>query len=314
MAVLPPKPCPTLDAADTALEATQDRKLRSYLGMSQIGRPCARETWLSFRWAMIPNFDAGTLKRFADGHATEAVIIERLKLADFLQVHDADENGEQFGFKDLGDHFSGNMDGVALGLIEAPKTWHVLEVKCTAEKKLTELKKIVDRVGEKLALREWNPVYYAQAVLYMHYAELERHWLVVATPGGRDWYSIRTDADPAEAARLIALADRIIFADEAPHKLQPDSMACRRCDKSALCHGNALPERNCRTCLHVTPDRDGGWMCARHELDLSVESQRRGCDDHRFNPTMINAAQIDANDAGVTYSFADGNIYQDCGL
>lgn len=43
----------------------------------------------------------------------------------------------------MGEHFRSHMDGVVLGLLQAPKTWHVLEIKATAEKKLAALRKAV---------------------------------------------------------------------------------------------------------------------------------------------------------------------------
>jgi hypothetical protein len=312
MAVLPEPTDPTLVAADAALVAAQVRRTRPYVGMSSIGAECMRQIWYAFRWVGLADFDAMTLKRFADGHATEAVAVARLKAVDALELYEVDDAGQQFGFEDLGGHFKGHMDGVVLGLLQAPTTWHVLEIKATAEKKLAELRKAIREHGEKLALRVWNPVYYAQAVLYMHYAGLDRHYTVICTPGARDWLSIRTDADPCEAARLIKRAESIITTDVPPPKIGgPDLFLCRWCDRSAICHEGAPSDRNCRTCLHATAEIEGGWSCARWRTDLDPDQQAAGCAHHLYLPGLVPGEQLDATQDSVSYKMPDGSTWID---
>jgi hypothetical protein len=321
MAALPEKSCLTLEAADAALEAGQDRRRRAYLGMSAIGNPCERALWYGFRWVALPAFDATTIKRFEDGHASEAVAIARLKAVPGIELHDTDEAGEQFGFKDLGGHFSGHMDGVALGLRQAPKTWHVVEIK--ASEKWQDLDKAKRKVGEKHALAEWNPVYYAQAVLYMDYAGIDRHYLVCTSPGARRWTAVRTNADPAFALILKAKAERIIFSDHAPQRIGgPDNFGCKWCDWRGICHEGAAPERNCRTCLHSEPLRAPNaftgqteWRCVHFAIGLSRADQERGgeCPLHRFLPDLVPGDQIDATPQGITYRMADGSTWIDRG-
>jgi hypothetical protein len=119
--------------------------------MSNIASPCARALWYSFRWADKPSFDAPTLKRFDDGHRSEAVVIARLRAVPTLEVHDLDDEGKQFGFTDLGGHFRGHMDFVVQGLPQAPTKCHVGEVK--ASEKWDGLDKAKTKVGEKGALQ-----------------------------------------------------------------------------------------------------------------------------------------------------------------
>lgn len=312
MVALPDFTCPTLAAADTALEDGQDTRRRAYLGMSAIGGACERALWYGFRWAFAVRFDATTLKRFADGHASETVAVQRLKATPGLEVHDTDERGEQFGFKDLGGHFSGHMDGVILGLAQAPKTWHVLEIK--ASEKWADLDKARKKVGEKHALAEWNPVYYAQAVLYMDYAGLDRHYLVCVSPGARRWTAVRTNADPAFATMLKAKAERIIFTDQAPKRIGgPEGFACRFCDFARVCHDGEMAQRSCRTCLNVTPQRDGEWKCEKFGHCLSRTDQEVGCAEHRFLPDLVPGEQVDASDWGITYRMRDGAEWVDRG-
>lgn len=304
--------CPTLEAADNALADQQSRSRRGHLGMSQIGAPCDRALWYSFRWAAQPNFDAPTLKRFEDGHASEAVVVARLKKVPGINLHEVDENGEQFRFEDFGGHFSGSCDGAVLGIVQAPKSWHILEVK--ASEKWADLDKARKAVGEKGALLQWNATYYAQAVLYMHYAGLERHYLVAASPGARKWTAVRTNADPVHAETMRQRAERIIFTDEAPARIGDETyFQCRWCDFNEICHQQAGADRNCRTCLHISVERDGAWRCTRFTKVLDKDAQERGCGDHRYLPSLVPFEQIDAQEWGIVYRRPDGSEWVDRG-
>lgn len=316
MVSIPPIGDPTLEAADKALESAQPPRFRAYLGMSAIGGKCSRALWYGFRWAMRPAFDAATLKRFDDGHRSEDVVIARLRLTPGLEVQDRDVAGQQFGFTDFGGHFRGHMDGAVFGLKQAPATWHVLEVKCS--EKWGDLDKSKSKVGEKGALFDWNATYYGQAVLYMHYAGLDRHYIVAASPGARRWTSARTDADPAHAQVLRLKAERIIFSDRAPERIgAPESFDCRWCDFQHLCHRAAPVLRNCRTCLFAQVEHDGSWTCT-HDPEtfatLTLSEQEAGCPRHRYLPALVPGDQVDVRkpDNAILYSIA-GQQWADSG-
>lgn len=314
MVAIPQVADATLDLADAALVAQQEPRFRAYLGMSNIASECGRALWYGFRWVMKPSFDAATLKRFADGHASEAVVIARLRAVPNLEIHDLDEEGKQFGFTDLGGHFRGHMDFVALGIAQAPTTWHVGEAK--ASEKWSDLDKARASVGEKNALLKWNPVYYGQAVLYMDYAGLDRHYLVATSPGARRWTSVRTNADPAHALVLKQKAERIIFAARPLDRIGgPDSFACRWCDFAALCHGPKAPLRNCRTCIHSTPEPTGGWTCGlpSEPIAINLKQQEAGCPQHRFIPELVGGEQADVRGDLIIYRRADGSEWADDG-
>ncbi len=144
---------PTLEAADKALEEREKaREARQYLGVSYIG-DCPRKA--AYRHSIVGGepFNADTLKRFADGHRTEDLIIERLKMVEGVTVLDTDpDTGRQIEVSDHKGHFLGHLDGEIFGLLQAPKTPHVLEIKCTNDKKFVEFEKLKARVGEKATL------------------------------------------------------------------------------------------------------------------------------------------------------------------
>ena len=317
MPAIPPLPvaCPTLEAADRALEAASPASVgRPYLGMSGIGAECERQSWYSYRWCKRIQHDAETLKRFADGHAGEALQAERLQAVDGITLLTFDpETGSQFGFSDVRDHFKGHMDGAIVGLLQAPKTWHVWEHKQVGEKKFAKLIKLKVELGEKNALQKWDATYYAQAVLYMHFSGMDRHYLTCSTPGGRATVAVRTNADEAAALRLIAKAERIISAQEPPARISEDASfyLCRWCSFSPICHGDAWAERTCRSCLHSTPVDQGQWDCNRWGKVLSDAEQRDGCGAHKLIPALVPGEQVDVRDDAVIYRMPDGSEWSD---
>jgi hypothetical protein len=298
---------PTLQVVDAAIVAAGNAEPpRPYLGMSELGRSCERALWYGFRWCTASNWDAATLKRFEDGHRGEDLQAERLRLVPGIELHTLDpRTGEQFACQSVSGHARGHADGVIHGLLQAPHAWHGWEHKQTDEKKQAALIKAKQEHGEKGALAAWDGVYYAQAVLYLHLLGLTRHYLTCATPGGRHTVSVRTNADPVTAEALLAKAHRIITAPEPPARIsdRPDWYQCQWCHHRALCHqaqGVTVPQVNCRTCAHATPelDGDGRWSCARYATDLPVDVQRQGaeCAQHLFIPALLPWQAVNADE------------------
>lgn len=299
---------------NAALEARARKEpTRPYLGASGLGHECDRQGWLGFHWANQRVLTAAGIKAIEDGHRGEDLMAERLSLVQGVTIYRFDENGKQFGFRDLGGHLAGNCDGVIVGLLQAPVTPHVWEHKVCNEKKFIELHKAKQTVGEKGALKKWDAIYYAQAQLYMHYLDLTRHYLTVTTPGNRAEMSCRTDYDFEFAARTISRAKRMIFDRRPLSRVSenPGWYLCQWCQHRGNCHDNTLPAVNCRTCIHSTPMEDGQWHCARFGKTLTLDEQRSGCGAHLFHPDLVPGKQIDSGPDWVSYQLKDGTIYRD---
>jgi hypothetical protein len=114
--------------------------------------------------------------------------------------------------------------------------------------------------------------------VYMHLTGLIRALYLAVCKDTDALYTERVRVDHDEAERLLARAGRIIFAARPPARISddPDRFQCRLCPHRDGCHGDGLPERTCRSCLHVTPTEDGGWHCARFDQRLSADEQRAG--------------------------------------
>lgn len=305
--------CPTMAAVAAAMEAAQDTLPRSYLGVSQIGHPCARHLYYGFRWAEERRMPASAIRAIEDGFRGEDVMAARLRMVPGITLQTVDPaTGEQFAVRH-GGHVAGHLDGMILGVLEAPKTPHVWEHKQVNEKKFADLKKLIDKLGEKHALAQWDEVYHAQALCYMELRGIGRHFLTVGTPGGRDYVSVRTEADPQAARKLLARAESIVNATEPPLRISEDPawFLCRWCPHHAICHGDAAPLVNCRTCAHSTPMDDGSWSCNRHGPEIPLDFQRTGCPDHRYLPPLLQklGTPVDTDGDAVTYQAGNGKTF-----
>lgn len=314
MAKLPTSLDPTLEAADAALQRLRNREpRRPYFGMSSVGDPCKRKLWLGYRWCTATAFDAPTLKRFADGHLGELVMGKRLNLVPRLNLQTVDPvSGQQFACIDHAGHFRGHLDGTIKGLLQAPGTLHVWEHKQVGVDKYKKLCKLQVDMDGKGILEKWNPIYYAQAVIYMHYRGIKRHYLTCSTPGGRETTSVRTNSNAEKAAVLVEKAKTIIEAPEPPEGIStnPGWYQCKMCDHYGFCHGGQVPEVNCRTCCYSTPmmvgEHAGHWICAWRKTTLTVEEQRKGCPDHVFLPALVPLKQLDSDDKENWVSYQNG--------
>ena len=299
MATLPDTPAPTRDAIFAAYEADRDDGFRPHLGASQIGKSCERALWYDFRWATPAQFPGRILRLFETGQLEEARIVKNLRRIGATVLEVDPETGRQWRVEAHGGHFGGSLDGVALGLPEAPKTWHVLEFKTHSAKSFREL------VAKGVA--EAKPQHWAQMQIYMHLTELTRAMYVAVCKDTDDLHIERVRADGDAAERMLAKAGRVIHAPRPPARISEDPawFECRFCDHHDLCHGDAAAAVTCRSCLHATPV-DDGWTCARWNAGLRDQEQHAACARHLFIPDLVPGAVVDAGDDHVVYRMRDG--------
>lgn len=263
----------TLEAIDAAILAKAENGFRPHLGASQIGKPCERALWLSFRWAKRATFPARILRVFARGHREEANLTALLEAAGIRVSTFDPATGKQYRLG--GAHFSGSCDGMADGVPESPRVRHIVEYKTTNAKGFAKL--------QADGVRKAQPVHFDQMQVYMRWAVLDRALYVSVCKDDDQLHIERIDYDESHAARLVAKAERIVYAERMPEPISADPtwFECRFCDYHDLCHVTKLTrEVNCRTCCHSTPVASGGWQCARWQSDIPTDAQRTGCDSH----------------------------------
>lgn len=296
----------TLEAIDAATARAADDGLRPHLGASLIGRSCDRALWYSFRWSTKPAHEPRILRLFARGQREEENLTGLLRSAGITVMTVDPSTGRQFSFGN--GHFSGSMDGAALGVPDAPKTYHVIEYKTFSVKTFNAL--------ATKGVKEAKPEHWAQIQCYCAWAGLERALYVAVCKDDDRLHLERIDADKEAARQLFDRAERIINAPTPPAGISddPSYYECKWCDHYALCHGTAAPLPTCRSCTHSTPEPGGTWTCARHQgKTLSVAEQKQGCQAHRFIPILLKnwAEPIDASekDNWVRYQLKTGGEF-----
>ena len=302
MALLPITHSPTVELIYKLYREKASDFRRMHLGASQIGKPCERALFYTFRFASDPGFIGRVLRLFDSGFKEEARIIKNLRDVG-ITVWDRDpHSGEQLHYKEdsLGGHFSGSVDGIGIGFPEAPKTHHVIELK-------TSSKKLYDKLVKE-GIEKAKPEHYAQINLYCRWSGLDRAMYIVCCKDDDRLYSERIYYNKDLAESLVAKARRIIFSDVPLEKISdnPDSMFCKWCEHSEVCHHGRLPLVSCRTCAFVTPCEDGTWTCGRDDSILGEAKQKVGCEGHIFIPALVPLEATDSDPEVGTISY--GNI------
>jgi len=256
---------------------------RTYLGGSEIGKPCDRELWYSFRHCTENDFSGRLYRLFQRGHKEEETFVKDLRDIG-CEVWEVDEDGKQFEVSACGGHFKGHTDGVAR--IPGYSKPHLLEFKTSNTK---EFKKL-----EKEGVESSKPIHFAQMQIYMHLMNLERALYMVVCKETDELYTERVRYSKKVSEGILEKASRIIYGDLPPRiSDRRDSWDCKFCPAKGLCHGSISPEPSvpikklsCRQCVHAEPTADGKWNCKFHKK-LAEEP----CGDMLFIPSLVNFAE-----------------------
>ena len=280
MAALPESPHSTA-AAIVRWYESKPQQHRPHMGASLIGHPCDRHIWMTWRWALKPEFQGRILRLFSTGQREESRILEELRGIG-AQVWETDPNtGAQWRVSALNGHFGGSLDGVAKGLPEGPKTPAVLEFKTHSHKSFMEV--VAKRV------REAKPQHFDQMQVYMGLMDLERALYVAVDKDTDDMYCEWVEFDARRFQQLLARAEKLIGMTAPPDRLSddPTHWQCKFCSFYKHCHQGVAAEANCRTCCHASPVEDAAWRCDAHMEHLTEQEQREGCEDHLMIPGLV---------------------------
>lgn len=287
-----------------ARENPEEDWRRDHLGASLLGKPCLRDLWYSFRWTKSPSFPGRILRLFGRGDREEELIISELRRLGWEVWTLDEETGEQFRFEAVGGHVGGGLDGVARGVIGAPKTPHVVEIKTSNDKRFKAL--------ERDGVEKSNPQHFTQMQLYMKGMKLKRAVYICVNKNTDEIYVERVKYDAKKARTALLNAELVVTSKEPTTRISEDPSwyQCKFCDHAPVCHEGRyeLVERNCRTCTSSTPTPDGKWLCDHHGIELTSEAQRAGCEDHRILPAILDkwdAAGFDASSRTVYYAKSD---------
>ncbi len=284
-------------------KANRKNAHRPHLGASQIGNECRRALWYQHRWCDSPVFDGRMLRLFETGDLEEDRFVRELRAIGATVWSRDPETGKQIRFTAHDGHFALSLDGVVEGLPDAPKKPHIVEMKTANEKSF--------KATKAKGVKEAKPVYYAQVQAGMHLSGIHDCLFLMKNKNDESLYGERIKYDPAYALKLLAKAGEIIWSDKPPEKISgdPSYYICKFCDYKDVCHGDKVPEVNCRTCAHATPEKggDGKWSCAKGR-DFGVP-----CEEHIFNPYTMPWEVHDATPDWVEYVNDDGEVIRNEG-
>lgn len=201
---------------------------RPHMGASQLGHPCDRWLWLSFRWAVVEQFPGRILRLFRRGQNEEAQIVRDLRAIGV----DVQKTGPQQSRVDFGSHVSGSIDGIAeSGVPHGDGKRHVLEFKTHSKKSFDDL--------EDNGVKKSKPMHYAQMQAYMLGTQIDHAlYVAVCKDDDRIWAE-RIDFDKDLANKLIERGKRIALSDRMPEPLSADPSwyQCKYCQAYGIvCH------------------------------------------------------------------------------
>ena len=251
---------------------------RPYLGVSILGHPCERWLWLQFRWAVREAFSGRMLRLFRRGQDEERSIARDLTHAG-IEMSECLDNQTLLNF---GCHISGHPDGIAIGVPEAPRTAHLVEMKTHNDKSFQQLK--------KQGVEQAKPMHFVQMQIYMLGRKLTRALYVAVNKNDDEYYMERLEYNPAVARKYLERGKRLVLDDRLPPPLSNDPTwyQCGFCAAKDFCHhSHLIKEVNCRTCAHASALQDSTWQCALHKKIISTDEQYDGCPSHVMHPSLV---------------------------
>lgn len=290
---------------------------RTHLGASEIGRECERQIWYSFRWVSKKEFGGRMLRLFETGTTAESRLTANLTDIGVEVLPFDLKTGRQFRMEMFGGHFGGSLDGILIGLVESPKTWHNLEMKTHNDKSFKSLIKDGVRKAKYehfIQMQTYMGMSHEQALVGSPIPVLTRSFYFAVNKNTDELYGERIEYDGGVYIGIKEKARRIIFGTIPPPKLSNDKefFQCRWCDYKDICHGTpeelVKPDKSCRTCIYSTPQSDGKWRCEKFDKNLCPEEQRAGCERHLYIPQLLPLIQQDASDNSVVYNDGNGNV------
>jgi hypothetical protein len=289
------------EAVDTTADAfrSDEDGFRSHLGASILGGECARHIWYAFRWVTQGNFDGRTLRLFNRGHLEEPRFIAMLKMVG-VEVWQYDVDGKQFRISWAEGHAGGSGDGVGRTIPDLdPMTAAICEFKTHGEKSFIELAgKLPDwRAYREDPTRRQFPGQGVRIAKFEHFVQMQTYMrkmglaaalYMAVCKNTDDLYAEIVTLDIEFADQFLDRGEKLVWLETPPKRISesPGFWKCRFCDDRPVCHLNAAPAVNCRTCRFSKPGPAASWHCTKFGCPLSKELQLTGCQQYERNPAI----------------------------
>ena len=246
---------------------THQTQRGQYLGMSQIGSPCDRSLWYTFRGEPRKPNDGRMLQLFNVGDYVEQMQIFWLEQAGYRIT---DRQGRHSEFNGL---FRGHQDGIIHGVT---RRQHIWDGKSCNKKKFEAIR--------QFGVQKIYPQYYCQAQMMMHYSGIDRAIYTFTCKDNSEWYAERFYYQPTAAIQLVTRARKIISANDPPPKpYAVDSFHCLWCDHRPICwypEETIMENYVCGTCHYcLFPRGTTQPWCAHPDHPYEIKTWGISCPD-----------------------------------
>lgn len=235
---------------------------RHYLGMSEIGHPCLRRLWYSFR-GFTPSVPEGRLKMiYSLGDCVEEEVVKWLTMGGY-QVSD-----RQRAFAEINGFFCGHWDGRIEGVTSKP---HVLEIKSASAARF--------KAFQETGIRNVSEQYFAQVQCYMGYSGLERALFVIMNKNTCELYTERVHFDKDYFAATEEKARQVMSAVLPPEKVKSEAV-CQWCPYHERCASNSpyiQAEKTCGVCWYVQPGDNCTMHCTHPDHPVQITKWGKSC-------------------------------------
>ncbi len=257
---------------DEHTQAINKTAPRGYIGMSSVGHPCVRKTFLSWRFAKYPAFPSRVLRLFSRGHQEEPRFVDLLRGAGYPTYEVDPSTGKQFETIQHNGHCRGHADGVC----RIDDEWFLLEFKTASNAMWLKYQRTKN-------LRIVNEEYYVQCQEYMVAFQLNKCLFMSVNKDNDSIYMEVIEKDLDQHYETQDKIRYLVAAKEVPVRIatSDDFWKCSYCDYKAICFYKETPNRNCRLCIHVKPVKKGQWYCALAEENLGIERQHNSCTEYK---------------------------------
>lgn len=260
------------------------RESRRYLGMSEIGKPCTKAVWFSWRRFTPAPWDGRILILFEFGDLAEQLLTKSLRLAGYELQHAYPDR--QLSFEDHGGFFAGHCDGLVRLRTLEKSPWAILECKSMNMKKFDDFKRHDLEVS--------NPTYYAQVQAYMGYCGLEHAMLIAFNKNDSAIHHKVIRFRPDVFQTIKDKAATVLNSHNSDGSIavplrgfdDPQCLECRYCGYRFHCwdDGDAIQTTaSCRSCEYfqlLAPEFKPRCLHASHEVELT--NVNLSCPDYQF--------------------------------
>lgn len=246
------------------------------LGPSKLGHVCTAYPWHLYRWSAKVTKKGKHQRTAASGKDDERRVLAAMKAAGW-QIRDIGPDGEQITVRSHNGHVVSKVEGVGTHADWFHAQPVLIEVKGMNKRRFNGV-----RSGKPL--REVEPQYYAQIIVYMQKLNLAYCVFVAYCRDDGELFVVTVAADPVEAERLDDLAWSILRSKLPLAKVSNNATnhICKQCDMIEPCQFRAAPPRTCRSCLHCTAsETDFGMMhCERWGNSIPDDFIETTCDQY----------------------------------